>query len=130
MLNRIEVERFVPQPGRPRRLAYLTMYLKHNPFRAPAKKREGFQPRPPLEKPSWGCSHMLLALSFELNGADYINATRRSLHLFDRRIGIVVFEDFPKRGAATRHIGRATLAKPDPMSFAHSFQQHRSVLMP
>src|SRR5215472_15044795 len=37
LLNRIEVERFVPQPGRPRRLAYLTMYLKHNPFRAPAK---------------------------------------------------------------------------------------------
>jgi len=43
LLNRIEVGRFVPQPGRPRRLAYLTMHLRHNPFRAPAKKGDSFQ---------------------------------------------------------------------------------------
>src|SRR5215467_9785833 len=29
LVNRTELEGFVPKPGRPRRLAYLTMHLKH-----------------------------------------------------------------------------------------------------
>ena len=29
LVNGTELERFVPKPGRPRRLAYLTMHLKH-----------------------------------------------------------------------------------------------------